>query len=179
HPLQGSKRIVDGLQSERAILGDLRANADVVIDTSTLNVHDLRRKVEAAFAEGDPRALHATVMSFGFKYGIPVDADMVADVRFLPNPHWNPELRPLTGRDLAVSSTVLATDTAQRFLEIFTAQIALVTPGYLDEGKRYVTIAVGCTGGKHRSVAMAEELGARLRLGGMETLVMHRDLGRE
>ena len=104
---------------------------------------------------------------------------MVADVRFLPNPHWNPELRPLTGRDLAVSSTVLATDTAQRFLEIFSAQIALVTPGYLDEGKRYVTIAVGCTGGKHRSVAMAEELGARLRLGGMETLVMHRDLGRE
>ena len=179
HPLQGSKRIVDGLHSERAILGDLRANADVVIDTSTLNVHDLRRKVEAAFAGDDPRALHATVMSFGFKYGIPVDADMVADVRFLPNPHWNPVLRPLTGRDPAVSSTVLATETADQFLELFGAQIALVTPGYLDEGKRYVTIAVGCTGGKHRSVAMAEELGARLQRGGMETLVMHRDLGRE
>lgn len=179
HPLQGSQRIVDGLQAERAILGDLRANADVVIDTSTLNVHDLRRKVEAAFADDDPRALHATVMSFGFKYGIPVDADMVADVRFLPNPHWDPNLRPLTGRDSAVASVVLASDPAQRFLQLFGAQIALVTPGYLDEGKRYVTIAVGCTGGKHRSVAIAEELGARLRIEGMETLVMHRDLGRE
>lgn len=179
HPLQGSQRIIDGLHAERVILGDLRANADVVIDTSTLNVHDLRRKVEAAFADDDPRALHATVMSFGFKYGIPVDADMVADVRFLPNPHWDPDLRPLTGRDAPVASLVLASEPARRFLQLFGAQIELVTPGYLDEGKRYVTIAIGCTGGKHRSVAMAEELGARLRLEGMETLVMHRDLGRE
>ena len=179
HPLQGAHRIVDGLRAERELLGDLRANADVVIDTSTLNVHDLRRKVEAAFADGDPAALHATVMSFGFKYGVPVDADMVIDVRFLPNPHWNPELRPLTGLDPAVSSAVLTAPPAIEFLDLVTAQVGLVTPGYLDEGKRYLTIAVGCTGGKHRSVAMAQELARLLGGTGMEALVMHRDLGRE
>ena len=118
-------------------------------------------------------------MSFGFKYGLPVDADMVADVRFLPNPYWNPELKDLTGLDPVVADFVMDAGPAEAFLDLLVAQVALITPGYLDEGKRYVTIAVGCTGGKHRSVAMSERLGALLRDAGVQTLVMHRDLGRE
>lgn len=179
HPLQGGQRITDGLQAERALLGDLRANADVVIDTSTINVHDLRRKIEAAFCEPGDRALRATVTSFGFKYGLPVDADLVADVRFLPNPHWDPALRPMNGLDEPVSSYVLDQQAAQAFLDGYAELVDLMRPGYLDEGKRYLTVAVGCTGGKHRSVAMAEALAARLRAAGMPTLVTHRDLGRE
>ena len=179
HPLQGSLRITDGLTAERIALGDMRAIADVVIDTTALNVHDLRRKIEAAFGHEDVMALHATVMSFGFKYGIPVDADLVADVRFLPNPHWTAELRPLNGLDEPVSSTVLRQPAAQTFLELYTQLVGVIAPGYVEEGKRYVTIAVGCTGGKHRSVAISEELASRLRTDGIETLVVHRDLGRE
>lgn len=179
HPLQGDQRITDGLQAERALLGDLRANADVVIDTTTINVHDLRRKVESAFQDGDPSSLHATVTSFGFKYGAPVDADLVVDVRFLPNPHWDPDLRPMNGQDQPVAAFVLGQDPATAFLDSYAGLVSLMRPGYLDEGKRYVTIAVGCTGGKHRSVAMAEALAARLRADGIQTLVMHRDLGRE
>ena len=179
HPLQGSLRITDGLTAERIALGDMRAIADVVIDTTALNVHDLRRKIEAAFGHEDVMALHATVMSFGFKYGIPVDADLVADVRFLPNPHWTAELRPLNGLDEPVSSTVLRQPAAQTFLELYPQLVGVIAPGYVEEGKRYVTIAVGCTGGKHRSVAISEELASRLRTDGIETLVVHRDLGRE
>ena len=179
HPLQGSLRITDGLTAERIALGDMRAIADVVIDTTALNVHDLRRKIEAAFGHEDVMALHATVMSFGFKYGIPVDADLVADVRFLPNPHWTAELRPLNGLDEPVSSTVLGQPDAQTFLELYTQLVGVIAPGYVEEGKRYVTIAVGCTGGKHRSVAISEELASRLRTDGIATLVVHRDLGRE
>ena len=179
HPLQGDQRIVDGLHAEREVLGDLRANADVVIDTTTLNVHDLRRKIENAFGGDNPLTLHATVLSFGFKYGIPVDADLVADARFLPNPFWDETLRPLSGLDDAVAKAVLTQDAASAFLDLYTDLIALVSAGYVQEGKRYVTIAIGCTGGKHRSVAMAEALGARLRAAGTQTLVVHRDLGRE
>lgn len=179
HPLQGQSRIVDGLRAERALLGDLRAEADVVVDTSNLNVHDLRRKVEAAFAEETPADLRATVVSFGFKYGIPVDADLVADMRFLENPHWDPQLRPLTGLDAAVSENVITTPAAQQFFSLYEELVSSMRPGYLTEGKRYVTIAVGCTGGKHRSVASAEELAKRLRKQGIQTLVVHRDLGRE
>lgn len=179
HPLQGQRRIVDGLQAERALLGDLRAEADVVIDTSTANVHDLRRKVEAAFAEETPAELRATVVSFGFKYGIPVDADLVADMRFLENPHWDEQLRPMSGLDAPVSEKVISRSEAQRFLELYVELVNTMRPGYLTEGKRYVTIAVGCTGGKHRSVATAEELARRLREDGIQTLVVHRDLGRE
>lgn len=179
HPLQGDQRIVDGLRAEREILGDLRANADVVIDTTTLNVHDLRRKIENAFAGGNPLTLHATVLSFGFKYGVPVDADLVADARFLPNPFWDETLRPLSGLDEPVAKAVLTQEAASAFLDLYGQLIALVSAGYVQEGKRYVTIAIGCTGGKHRSVAMAEALGARLREAGTQTLVVHRDLGRE
>ena len=179
HPLQGEQRILDGLQRERELLGDIRANADVVIDTTNINVHDLRRKVEAAFADQEPLALHATVLSFGFKYGIPVDADLIADVRFLPNPFWDPVLREMTGLDSAVSSAVLSQDAASEFLDAYTKVINVVSDGYIVEGKRYVTIGIGCTGGKHRSVAMSEALAKRLRDAGIKTLVMHRDLGRE
>lgn len=179
HPLQGEQRIMDGLQRERELLGDIRANADVVIDTTNLNVHDLRRKVEAAFADQGPLALHATVLSFGFKYGIPVDADLIADVRFLPNPFWDPSLRDQTGLDHAVSDAVLSQTAAEDFLDAYTRVISVVAEGYVMEGKRYVTIGIGCTGGKHRSVAMSEALAKRLRTDGIQTLVMHRDLGRE
>ena len=179
HPLQGASRIVDGLQAERILLGDLRAEADVVVDTSQLNVHDLRRKVEAAFAEVTPTDLHATVLSFGFKYGIPVDADLVADMRFIDNPHWDPKLRSLTGLDSAVSEVVLANPAVQEFLTIYEDLVRVMRPGYLAEGKRYVTIAIGCTGGKHRSVATAVEIAERLRSIGIQTLVVHRDLGKE
>lgn len=179
HPLQGQGRIVDGLQAERVLLGDLRAEADVVVDTTNLNVHDLRRKVEAAFAEETPADLRATVLSFGFKYGIPVDADLVADMRFLENPHWDPVLRPLTGLNEPVSEVVVTSSAAQQFFKLYEDLVCTMRPGYLTEGKRYVTIAMGCTGGKHRSVASAEELAKRLRAQGIQTLVVHRDLGRE
>lgn len=179
HPLQGSGRVVDGLARERQMLGDLRSRADLVIDTSQLNVHDLRRKVDAAFDDTERVQLRATVMSFGFKYGLPVDADFVADVRFLPNPHWVQELRDRTGLDALVSDYVTAFPAAREFLDRFAGLLDLAADGYLAEGKRYVTIAVGCTGGKHRSVAMAENLAVRLVKHGVETLVVHRDLGRE
>ena len=180
HPLQGDGRVLDGLLAERAVLGDLRARANLVIDTSMLNVHDLRRKIDAAFDnEDDSIALRATVMSFGFKYGIPIDADYVMDVRFLPNPFWVPELRELTGLDGQVSDYVTDLPEAREFLDRLSGLLNLVADGYLREGKRYVTVAIGCTGGKHRSVAMSENLAARLVKTGVETLVVHRDLGRE
>ena len=137
-------------------------------------------RVEAAFPDEQRVQLRATVMSFGFKYGIPVDADIVLDVRFLPNPYWVPELRPLRGIDPVVSEYVLGQDGAAEFLETFDRVIDLAADGYLREGKRYATIAVGCTGGKHRSVAMAEEIARHLRsLPGVSVTVRHRDLGRE
>ena len=179
HPLQGVGRVIDGLTREREVLADLRSVADLVIDTTDLNVHDLRRRVDAAFSDGERVQLRATIVSFGFKYGIPIDADMVADVRFLPNPFWSPELRELTGLDAAVNDFVVEQPDAREFLARYSAIIDLVAAGYLREGKRYVTIAVGCTGGKHRSVAVAENLSARLVRSGVETLVTHRDLGRE
>ncbi len=179
HPLQGGGRIFDGLAQERAMLADVRGGADLVIDTSTLNVHDLRRKIEAAFYTDDRVALRATVVSFGFKYGIPVDADLVADMRFLPNPYWVPQLRDHSGLDADVNDFVTSLPQAREFLDRYAALVDMVADGYLREGKRYVTIAIGCTGGKHRSVAMAENLSVRLVKAGVETLVVHRDLGRE
>jgi len=179
HPLQRDDSLLGAVQRERSLLSDLRADADIVIDTSNLNVHELRRSIEASFGDDDHVALRATVMSFGFKYGIPVDADLVADLRFLPNPYWDPELKDLTGLDAAVNDYVVASDQAQEFLTKYAELIDLVEDGYLREGKRFVTIAMGCTGGKHRSVAMAENLSARLVKSGVEVRVVHRDLGRE
>ncbi len=178
HPLQGSGRIVDGIQRERALVASLREDADMVIDTSVLNVHELAGRVRAAFAGRAP-SLRAVIVTFGYKYGIPVDADLVADMRFLPNPHWVPELRPQSGLDEPVRSYVLAQPGADDFLDRYAGLLGLVSEGYLREGKLYVTVGVGCTGGKHRSVAMAEALAERLRAEGVETLVVHRDLGRE
>jgi len=179
HPLQRNDSLLGAVQRERKLLSDLRADSDLVIDTSNLNVHELRRSIEASFGDDDHVALRATVMSFGFKYGIPVDADLVADLRFLPNPYWDPNLKDLTGLDSAVNDYVVATDQAQDFLAKYAELIDLVEDGYLREGKRFVTIAMGCTGGKHRSVAMAENLSARLVKSGVEVRVVHRDLGRE
>ena len=179
HPLQGSGRLLDGLTRERVVLGDLRAEADLVIDTSTLNVHQLTDKIAEAFGTEHSTAMRATVISFGFKYGIPVDADLVADMRFLPNPHWIPELRPLTGRDAAVSDYVLGLPEAEEFITEYVDLIETCVRGYLREGKRFMTVAVGCTGGKHRSVAMTEEIASRLRERGVQSRPIHRDLGRE
>jgi UPF0042 nucleotide-binding protein len=178
HPLQGDGRLVDGIAREREMLRDLRADADIVLDTTDLNVHELGSKVLSAF-EQDTAGLHATVMSFGFKYGLPVDADLVADARFLPNPHWVPELRPLSGRDDAVRDYVLAQVGAAEFLDTYEQLLSIIGAGYQREGKRYVNVAIGCTGGKHRSVAIAEDLAARMRRHGVDATVLHRDLGRE
>ncbi|GAA4127999.1 RNase adapter RapZ [Nocardioides fonticola] len=179
HPLQGSGRLLDGLHRERAVLADLRGDADLVIDTSSLNVHQLTDRIAEAFGSPDSTGLRIRVVSFGFKYGIPVDADFVADMRFLPNPHWIPELRPGTGRDPEVSSYVLSRDGAAEFLDGYVPVLAGVAGGYLREGKRFMRIAVGCTGGKHRSVAMTEEITRRLQELGFAATATHRDLGRE
>lgn len=178
HPLQEGARILDGLRKERLVLGDLRSEADLVIDTTLLNVHELRRAIDAAFADPDDR-LRITVMSFGFKHGIPVDADMVADARFLPNPYWDPQLRDLDGRQTAVSTAVLTGEGAGTFLDHLEALVKTTRDGYLREGKRFVTVAVGCTGGKHRSVALSEELARRLDSPEVVVGVEHRDLGKE
>ncbi len=178
HPLQGDGRVVEGIARERELLRDLRADADIVVDTSNLNVHELAAKVRESFEDVAP-GLHATVMSFGYKYGLPVDADLVVDCRFLPNPHWVPELRPQNGRDAAVRDYVMSQTGAAEFLDVYERLLAVIGEGYQREGKRYATVAVGCTGGKHRSVAMAEELARRLSESGVETNVTHRDLGRE
>ncbi len=178
HPLQEGARILDGLRRERLVLGDLRSQADLVIDTTNLNVHELRREMDAAFADPDER-LRITVMSFGFKHGIPVDADMVADARFLPNPYWDEALRDGTGLDPAVSKAVLAGDGAQQFLDHLAALVRTTRDGYLREGKRFVTVAVGCTGGKHRSVALTEALSRTLETPDVLIGIEHRDLGKE
>ena len=177
HPLQQGERLVDGLRRERLALAGLRADADLVVDTSQLNVHELRHRVEAAFG-GEAAPLRATVMSFGFKYGIPVDADVVLDARFLPNPHWVENLREHTGLDSDVREYVLDAPAAASFLTEAVRLLDIMADGYLREGKRYVTVAVGCTGGKHRSVALAEEVAARLGAQDIESVVVHRDLGR-
>lgn len=178
HPLQGRGRILDGIVAERQVLAGLRAQADLAVDTSALTIHQLGHRVRAAFADETDR-LRVIVLSFGFKYGIPVDADLVADLRFLPNPYWVPELRAYTGQDPVVRDFVLAQDRAGAFLDAYTEVLMTVLPGYVDEGKRFATIAIGCTGGKHRSVAMSEELTRLLVDAGYSARAVHRDLGRE
>ncbi|RYG77781.1 RNase adapter RapZ [Yimella sp. RIT 621] len=181
HPLQGEGRLLDGIQSEREALGELRATSDVLIDTSGLNVHQLTAKVKQFLGpDGTEVRMRVAVLSFGFKYGIPLDADIVLDMRFLPNPFWNPDLRPFTGQDAVVSDFVLSQPGAAEFLDRAEAMLEPMLQGYLREGRSYVTIAFGCTGGKHRSVAMAEALRGRLDdVPGLRAVVVHRDLGRE
>jgi UPF0042 nucleotide-binding protein len=179
HPLQGHGRMLDGILEEREMLRDLRSEADVVIDTSGLNVHQLSAKVSQIFADpGGPR-LRIAIMSFGFKYGIPLDADLVFDMRFLPNPFWIRELRSKNGTDPAVSDYVLRKRGAGEFVDRVVDLMQPMIVGYVREGRRYVTLSLGCTGGKHRSVAVAVALAARLNGEDVATILVHRDLGRE
>lgn len=179
HPLQGDGRLVDGIAAERRILAQLRETADLLIDTTRLNVHQLRDRVETALGGRHAPAVQVTILSFGFKYGLPVDADFVLDCRFLPNPYWIPELRALNGQDVEVTQFVLEQPGAAPFVEHLVAALGVVLDGYRAEGKRYATIAVGCTGGKHRSVAIAHELERRIASSEVALRVVHRDLGRE
>jgi UPF0042 nucleotide-binding protein len=177
--MQGDGRLADGIAAERKLLAEAREQADVIIDTSHLNVNQLRRRVEELFGGEDVRRLRITVLSFGFKYGLPPDADYVLDARFLPNPFWVPDLRDHTGLEEAVSKYVLDQEGAGDFVTTYAGLIAATAPGFEREGKRYLTVAVGCTGGKHRSVAIAEELTAQLRDMRLSAHSSHRDLGRE
>ncbi len=179
HPLQGDGRLLDGIQREREMLADLRAEADLLVDTSGLNVHQLSSKVRDALGGVGTTRLRIAVVSFGFKYGVPLDADLVFDMRFLPNPFWIPELRPFSGRDAPVAEYVFAQPGAAEFVERVIDLMEPMLAGYLSEGRRYITIAVGCTGGKHRSVAVAERLAQRLATPDIASLLFHRDLGRE
>lgn len=179
HPLDnGASSLLDAIERERRLFDRVKGEADLVVDTSELNVHQLKARLIAAFPpEVDRPALQVALMSFGYKYGLPLDADVVMDVRFLPNPHWNPELRDLTGTDAAVRDFVLGAE-AMSFLESFQALLLQLLPAYAAEGKSYLTIGIGCTGGQHRSVAIIEELAERLREHGFPLRVGHRDLGR-
>lgn len=177
HPMQGSGTILDGIAAERRVLREVRNDSDIVLDTSTLNVHQLRGRMHGYFGGDAVTGLRLNIISFGYKYGLPVDADLVADCRFLPNPHWVPELRPMSGLDAPVREYVLGQPSAKAFVDAYLSVLGIALPGFEREGKRYVTLAVGCTGGKHRSVAIATELGARLS--GRDVAVSHRDLGRE
>ena len=179
HPLQGTGRLLDAIVKEREVLADVRATAETVVDTSGLNVHQLSRKISPIFQGETSERLRLAVLSFGFKYGVPLDADFVFDMRFLPNPYWVPELRAHTGRETQVSEYVLSQPGATEFIESVDVLLAPVIAGYLRENRRYVTLAVGCTGGKHRSVAMAEALATRLASSDVATFVVHRDLGQE
>ncbi len=180
HPLQGDGTLLDGITEERTRMAELRDQSDLVIDTSNLNIHQLATAIQEQFADGTANDTRVAVLSFGFKYGLPSDADHVADARFLPNPFWVPELRNQSGLDEEVREYVLGQPGALEFVDAYAAALAPVLDGYRRENKRHATIAVGCTGGKHRSVAVAEELGRRLReLPGVTVNVRHRDLGRE
>jgi UPF0042 nucleotide-binding protein len=178
HPFEDDAGVAAAIGRERAALEPLKGEADVVVDTSNLNVHQFRERIEALFAaEGHP-GLQTAVLSFGYKHGLPLDVDMVLDCRFLPNPHWVEELRPHTGKDPAVRDHVLRFPESTEFLERLDHLLELLLPAYVAEGKSYLTIALGCTGGHHRSVVMAEEVAALLRARGFEPRVTHRDIER-
>lgn len=180
HPLQGDGTLLDGIGAERARLEELRESSDIVVDTSDLNIHQLATLITETFAEEGRAGLQVTLLSFGFKYGLPADADLVADTRFLPNPFWVPELRHLSGEDAAVSDYVLSQPGAREFIDAYATALEPVLAGYQRENKRHATIAIGCTGGKHRSVAMIRQLADRIeRMPGVVVSVKHRDRGRE
>ena len=178
HPIQGLGTLSVAVEAERKQLLNLREKADLVIDTSERNVNDLRRAIEAAFTLDNVK-LRVNIISFGFKYGLPIDADFVADVRFLPNPYWQEDLRKLTGTDSKVNDFVMNQPSAAAFLSDFSKLLRNATDGYLLEGKRFLTVAIGCTGGQHRSVSIAENLAERFVKEGLECYVSHRDKGRE
>ena len=175
HPLAGDDRVIEGIAREKDLLAELRAEADLVIDTTKLNVHQLRDKLIEAFGDPGDTTMVTNLVSFGFKHGTPRDADMVFDVRFLQNPHWVPALKPYTGLDGPVRDYVLGQPEATAFLDHLLPLLDLMVPAFQREGKRYLTIAIGCTGGRHRSVALAEEVAAHLRGNGDTVQVNHRD----
>ena len=179
HPLQGDGTIINGIAAERAKLDELRSRADVVIDTSNLNVHQLDKRIGEIFGAGQSQGIRMNILSFGYKYGIPVDSDLLVDCRFIPNPHWIPELRPLNGRDEPVRKAVLSAPGVDKFIDDYVALLISMSNGFLTEGKKFVTVAIGCTGGKHRSVAISEEIATRLNRPGVTAHAMHRDVGRE
>jgi UPF0042 nucleotide-binding protein len=185
HPLQGSDRILDGINKERERLQEVRSVSDVIIDSSALNIHQLDKKIADIFNESTDADLRVNILSFGYKYGIPVDADLVMDCRFIANPHWIPELRPMTGLDSPVSENVLGTENVQDFLGKYQSLFETMATGFIQEGRKYLTLAVGCTGGRHRSVAIAAEISKRLNGSAHPTgksissQAIHRDLGRE
>jgi UPF0042 nucleotide-binding protein len=179
HPLQGEGRVVDGIAAERELLRDVRGEADIVLDTSALNVHELRGRMRDFFGGRSGSGPRVSIVSFGYKYGLPVDADLVVDCRFLPNPHWIPELQAMTGLDAPVRDYVLSQPGAQEFLAAYFEALQILLAGDEREGKHFVTLAVGCTGGKHRSVTIAEYLAAKLTGAGSDAQIVHRDLGRE
>jgi len=180
HPMQGTGTLLDGITAERALTLAVREQSDIIIDTSELNIHQLASAINELFSDDERPGVRVTLTSFGFKYGVPTDADMVADARFLPNPFWLPELRPLTGKDPQVRDYVLGQPGATEFVERYAEALAPVLAGYQRENKSHATIAVGCTGGKHRSVAVVERLSALLAgQPGVVVNVKHRDLGRE
>jgi len=179
HPLADqTDGLVESIELERAMLEPVRAAADLVIDTSDLNVHQLKQRIDHAFDTISGSRLQVAVESFGFKHGLPLDADIVMDVRFLPNPHWEEDLRPLTGHDPKVRDFVLETAAGSAFVDQFDELLGALVPQYQAEGRSYLTVAVGCTGGRHRSVALAEELAGRLRQRGVAVRTTHRDVSR-
>ena len=179
HPLSSGDSLEGAIEAERTLLEPVRAEADVVVDTTELNVHQLRDRIRAAFGQPDADVgMQIVIRSFGFKHGLPIDADLVFDLRFLPNPHWVDELRPLTGRDDAVRDYVLQTPEAVEFLDKVTDLLASLIPAYEREGKAYLSIAIGCTGGRHRSVVVARALADRLSELGTSATVMDRDVDR-
>lgn len=185
HPLQGNDRILDGITKERERLREVRSIADIVIDSSPLNIHQLDKKVIEIFGSDVDADLKVNILSFGYKYGIPVDADLVMDCRFIPNPHWIPELRPLNGLDKTVSDSVLKAENVAQFLDKYQDLFQTMSNGFISEGRKFLTLGVGCTGGKHRSVAIGEELARRLNgkvhASGkkISAVTIHRDLGKE
>ena len=181
HPLQDSDRIVDGITRERMKLDEIRSHCDITIDTTNLNVHQLEKRIGEIFGVGKTDGIRINVLSFGYKFGIPVDADLVLDCRFIPNPHWIPELRPLTGLTTQVSEKVLNSPGVSDFISQYVDLVSTMVPGYMNEGKKYLTIAIGCTGGKHRSVAVTAEISKGLNLKGnlISAYPTHRDVGRE
>lgn len=179
HPLQHGNRLIDGILEERELLSNLKERAETVIDTSSLSIHQLSTKLYEALLGSGPSTVSVHIFSFGFKYGLPLDADFIADVRFLPNPYWVPSLREHTGLDKPVSDYVLDSDGAQAFLDAYEQAVMIAIKGYAQEDKHYVTIAIGCTGGQHRSVAMSEALAGRLRARGLSVTVSARELHRK
>ncbi|HUQ63143.1 MAG TPA: RNase adapter RapZ [Acidimicrobiales bacterium] len=178
HPLTDSERVSDGIERERELLDPVKAEADVVVDTSDLNVHQLRDRLLELFAREAENALQTSVVSFGYKHGLPLDVDLVFDCRFLPNPHWVDELRPLTGLDQSVRDYVAAQPETGEFLARLDDLLGMLLPAFLKEGKSYLSVGIGCTGGTHRSVVIAEELGRILADRGFAPTVQHRDVGK-